>query len=135
VRHGWETKKLGEVLQPVDTVDPTKAPTKRFRYIDVSSVSNETFEVIEAAELLGKDAPSRARRKIKSGDVIFATIRPTLKRIAIVPPNLDGEVCSTGYLCFGPSPFWVIDFFTIIFSPISFCMQWPNYRPELAILP
>jgi type I restriction enzyme, S subunit len=105
VRHGWETKKLGEVLQPVDTVDPTKAPTKRFRYIDVSSVSNETFEVIEAAELLGKDAPSRARRKIKSGDVIFATIRPTLKRIAIVPPNLDGEVCSTGYFVFRPQPF------------------------------
>ena len=31
------------------------------------------------------------------GDVIFATVRPTLKRIAIVPLHLDNNVCSTGY--------------------------------------
>lgn len=105
MREGWATSNLGDVVQPVDSVDPTKAPTKRFRYVDVSSVSNETFEIIGATELLGRDAPSRARRKIMSGDIIFATIRPTLKRIAIVPPDLDGEVCSTGYFVFRPKSF------------------------------
>jgi type I restriction enzyme S subunit len=105
VRVGWEKKRLGDVVLPIESVDPTKAPTKHFRYVDVSSVSNETFEIVESAELLGKDAPSRARRKIKSGDIIFATIRPTLKRIAIVPPDLDGEVCSTGYFVFRTKPF------------------------------
>jgi type I restriction enzyme S subunit len=29
--------------------------------------------------------------------VLFATIRPTLKRIAVVPSALNGQVCSTGY--------------------------------------
>jgi type I restriction enzyme S subunit len=28
---------------------------------------------------------------------LFATVRPTLRRIALVPEELDGEVCSTGY--------------------------------------
>jgi type I restriction enzyme S subunit len=104
VRDGWEVKRLGDLILPSGTIDPTKAPDQTFRYVDVSSVSNQTFEIGETSEIIGRDAPSRARRLIKSGDVIFATIRPTLKRIAIVPPHLDGEVCSTGYFVFRPRP-------------------------------
>lgn len=89
--------RLGALLQKTGTTDPTKEPTKSFTYIDVSSVSNETFVITETSKMLGKDAPSRARRIVRSGDVIFATIRPTLKRIAIVPEELDCAVCSTGY--------------------------------------
>jgi type I restriction enzyme S subunit len=66
--------------------------------VDISSVSNETLEIQETQELLGKDAPSRARKQIYSGDIIFATIRPTLQRIAIVSDVLDGNVCSTGFV-------------------------------------
>ena len=97
MKAGWERRRLGELLQKTGTTDPTKEPEKPFSYIDVSSVSNETFSITETSELLGKDAPSRARRSVRSGDVIFATIRPTLKRVAIVPDELDNAVCSTGY--------------------------------------
>lgn len=97
MKAGWERKRLGELLQKTGTTDPTREPEKPFSYIDVSSVSNETFSITETSELLGKDAPSRARRIVRSGDVIFATIRPTLKRVAIVPDELDNAVCSTGY--------------------------------------
>ena len=34
---------------------------------------------------------------VKSGDVIFATTRPYLKNIAVVPDELDGQICSTGF--------------------------------------
>ena len=102
VREGWETSTLGDVTLPMQTCDPRKSPDKSFRYVDVSSVSNRTFEVSEAAELLGKDAPSRARRKVEEGDIIFATIRPTLRRIAMVPKWLHGEICSTGFFVFRP---------------------------------
>ena len=97
--------KLGEVIVPSGTVDPTSSPNRKFRYVDVSSVSNETFSIENAQEILGCDAPSRARRLIKSGDLIFATVRPTLKRIAIVPDEFDGQVCSTGYFVFRTKPF------------------------------
>ena len=39
---------------------------------------------------------------MKTNDVIFATIRPTLRRIAIVPPHLNQQVCSTGYFVLRP---------------------------------
>jgi len=104
MREGWEVKTLGDVIEKSGTIDPRKTPTEQFQYVDVSSVSRKTNKIEEAATLLGADAPSRARRLIKSGDVIFATIRPTLQRIAQVPEKLNGQVCSTGYFVFRTKP-------------------------------
>lgn len=102
MRKGWEIKRLGEVLQKTETVNPLASPEVEFEYIDVSSVSNATFRIEETQRLKGKDAPSRARRMVRTNDVLFATIRPTLRRIAIVPEHLDRQVCSTGYFVLRP---------------------------------
>lgn len=93
----WPEQLLGDVLRPTETVDPTAGPDTPFEYVDVSSVDNVALSIVATQKLLGRDAPSRARRVIRAGDVIFATVRPTLRRIAIVPRALDGQVCSTGY--------------------------------------
>lgn len=77
--------------------DPRKAPEAMFQYVDVSGVSNQSFRITEASSLKGKDAPSRARKEILSDDVLFATVRPTLKRVALVPKELHGQIASTGY--------------------------------------
>ena len=103
MRKGCVAKSLGEVLLKTEAFNPAITPDKEFDYIDVSSVSNESFEVEETQRLKGRDAPSRARRLVKTGDVIFATVRPTLKRIARVPVELDGQICSTGYFVMRPS--------------------------------
>ncbi|PWQ92054.1 restriction endonuclease subunit S [Leucothrix pacifica] len=100
---GWVTKSISDVISKTKTIDPRKSPEKEFMYVDVSGVSNKTLEITENTKLLGKDAPSRARRVITKGDILFATVRPTLRRIAIVPSELDGEVCSTGYFVFQPT--------------------------------
>jgi type I restriction enzyme S subunit len=95
--NNWETKKLGDLLQRTETINPTLKPEQEFNYIDVSSVSNKTFEIESVNVIKGKDAPSRARKLIKTGDIIFATVRPTLRRISIIPEEYNNQVCSTGY--------------------------------------
>jgi type I restriction enzyme S subunit len=102
MKKGWQTKTLGEVLEKTETVNPVQSPNTEFDYIDVSSVSNTTFEIEETQRLKGKDAPSRARKLVRTNDIIFATIRPTLQRIAVVPEHLDKQVCSTGYFVLRP---------------------------------
>ena len=102
MKKGWQTKTLGEVLEKTETVNPLQSPNTEFDYIDVSSVSNTTFEIEETQRLKGKDAPSRARKLVRTNDIIFATIRPTLQRIAVVPEHLDKQVCSTGYFVLRP---------------------------------
>ena len=102
MKKGWQIKTLGEVLEKTETVNPLQSPNTEFDYIDVSSVSNTTFEIEETQRLNGKDAPSRARKLVRTNDIIFATIRPTLQRIAVVPDHLDKQVCSTGYFVLRP---------------------------------
>ena len=93
----WEEKTLGEVLLKTETVNPTKTPNEEFVYLDVSSVNKETKEIENASLLFGKDAPSRARKLIRTNDVIFATVRPTHSRVAKITEEYDEQVCSTGY--------------------------------------
>ncbi len=68
-----------------------------FRYVDISSVDNQRKSIVEAKTIVGKEAPSRARQMIRANDVLVATTRPNLNAVAIVPPELDGSICSTGF--------------------------------------
>lgn len=97
MKQGWEIKKLGDVLLKTETVDPTKNPNEEFIYLDVSSVNKETKAIENATVLFGKDAPSRARKLVRTNDVIFATVRPTHSRVTLITEEYDEQVCSTGY--------------------------------------
>ena len=96
-RDGWEEKTLGEVLVKTETVDPTKKPNEEFIYLDVSSVNKDTKKIEYATILLGKNVPSRARKLVRTNDVIFATVRPTHSRVALITEEYNEQVCSTGY--------------------------------------
>jgi len=107
----WKVVRVEDVVEKTRQVDPTKIPDRPFKYIDVSSVDNQRLRIIGSQELKGKDAPNRARKPIKSGDVIFATVRPYLKRVASVPPDLDGQICSTAFCVLRPTTNLVAPFY------------------------
>ncbi|MFX1513871.1 MAG: restriction endonuclease subunit S [Promethearchaeota archaeon] len=91
----WKLYKLKEITERTEQIDFRKLPRSQIKYIDVSSISNETFRIESIKELDSKEAPRRARKVIREGDVLFATVRPSLRRVALVPATLDGQVCST----------------------------------------
>jgi type I restriction enzyme S subunit len=93
----WTESAIGKIIVKTKQRDPRKKPDEEFQYVDVSSVSNTSFKITGATPTLGSEAPSRARKAIEADDVLFATVRPTLKRIALVPSDLDGAIASTGY--------------------------------------
>ncbi len=45
----------------------------------------------------GRSAPSRARQVIRVNDILVSMTRPNLNAVALVPAELDGEICSTGF--------------------------------------
>jgi type I restriction enzyme S subunit len=100
----WQVRPIKDGVIRAKQRDPRRQPTMRFRYVDVSSVSNSAFRIVETAEMEGSAAPSRARKEIRAGDVLFATVRPTLKRVALVPPELDGQIASTGFIVLRADP-------------------------------
>jgi type I restriction enzyme S subunit len=73
------------------------AHSRTIRYVDVSAVSRERACIESSTQYDAPTAPGRARKIIKHGDTIFATIRPSLRRIAKVPRELDNEIASTAF--------------------------------------
>ena len=101
--HGWRQCVLGDICEKSATTDPRKKPREHFVYIDISSIDRIQKRIIKPIEMRGENAPSRARKIIKKEDILVATTRPNLNAVAIVPENLDGQICSTGFCVLRPS--------------------------------
>ncbi len=95
IPESWEVVRLGDCTTPIDQMNPSNRDW--FWYIDISSIDNDAHKIVSPQMISGKSAPSRARKLVCAGDVIFSTTRPYLKNIAIVPTELDGQICSTGF--------------------------------------
>lgn len=91
-------KRVDQVAEVVKTKrNPTEQPEDEFQYIDISCVDVQIGRILNPQELVGAEAPSRARKVVLSNDIIVSTCRPTRGAIAIVPEALDDEICSTGF--------------------------------------
>ena len=75
---GWQLIELKEVTQDVANVNPSLSPDTSFTYIDISSIDSKTFSVADPKRVLGSQAPSRARRPVEIGDVLFSNCAHTL---------------------------------------------------------
>ncbi len=96
----WEWVRIPEVTHTLGQVDPSES----FSYIDVASVDNlkgcisPQVKVLEAA-----DAPARARKNVAQGTVIYSTIRPYLKNIALVERDYSPRaIASTAFAVMHP---------------------------------
>jgi len=97
VPESWDVTELSDMIEDTEQVNMRTESERQIKYIDVSSISREHLLVEATAEYLLKDAPGRARKKVKAGDVIFATVRPTLLRVAHISEELNNQVCSTAF--------------------------------------
>ena len=96
----WEVVRLGEVAEVNrSNWDPAEGST--ILYLDLPAV--DAPGVLSAPrELDAADTPSRARRRVRSGDILVSTVRPKLRgfaRVSKAPKNL---VASTGFAVVSP---------------------------------
>ena len=94
---GWKWHSLSMILEKTYNVNPLKDADKLWTYIDISSIDRKRFVISDPKEMLGKDAPSRAKKQVQKGDVLFATTRPNLKNIALVKQEYISPIASTGF--------------------------------------
>lgn len=87
---------VGEITEPkIDQSGPV--PNGEFTYVDISSVDNKAKRIVDPKRLPADSAPSRAKQRLRSGDVLVSMTRPNLNAVALVPPELDGAIGSTGF--------------------------------------
>lgn len=71
------------------------------KYIDIGNV-NSYGDIAEIQEYEFKDAPSRARRIVRKGDVIISTVRTYLKAITLIEIDEENLIASTGFAVLRP---------------------------------
>jgi len=133
----WVTAPLGAFTLDCGQRVPEEA--EEFKYIDIGSINRETKRIETPQQLLGKDAPSRARKHVKAGDVLVSMTRPNLNAVAFVPDELDGQIASTGFdvlrASFGIEHRWVsylvrTDAFVEAMSELVQGALYPAVRPR-----
>ncbi len=92
----WGVKKLGKIAE----IDPENISSSTpqeylFSYISLEDVDYGTLRNL--TEIKFKNAPSRARRKVKKDDVLIATVRPNLKSHLLIENEVKDWICSTGF--------------------------------------
>ncbi|MCG9910597.1 MAG: restriction endonuclease subunit S [Flavobacteriales bacterium] len=73
-----------------------------FTYLDISSVDEGGNQSETIQKIKFKDAPSRARRVVRKGDVIISTVRTYLQSITFFDSEVEDIIVSTGYAVLTP---------------------------------
>lgn len=80
------------------TLNPTSCwKNECFTYVDIDSVGKGDGSISFDKFILGKDAPSRARRVAQDRTVVVSTVRPYLKGFAYIESVPDKTIFSTGF--------------------------------------
>jgi type I restriction enzyme S subunit len=98
----WGVKRLKHLaaLNPESLSEDTD-PTRDMIYVNIGGVDN-LGRIIEQEQLTFASAPSRARRLVRTGDVIVSTVRTYLRSIAAISEPEPGMVVSTGFAVVRP---------------------------------
>ena len=93
----WRYVTLGDCIEMNDA---TYAPKEDWPFINYLDTGNLTEGRIDAIQHLvtGEDKiPSRARRKVKPGDVLYSTVRPNQRHFGIMKNVPENFLASTGF--------------------------------------
>lgn len=91
---GWSEARIGEIV--VGKVAQGE-PTETVAYVDIGSIDRDAKRIGQTTDVTPANAPSRARQWVRASDVLVSMTRPNLNAVAIVPPDLDGALASTGF--------------------------------------
>ena len=116
----WEVKPLKQWVTINEAVLPeTTGPDFHFRYLEIGAVTaGEILE--EPKKIKFADAPSRARRIVKSSDTIVSTVRTYLKAIWFAERLEEPLICSTGFAVITPREGTVPRFVSYIIQDTNF---------------
>lgn len=66
-------------------------------YLDTSNITSGVVGDIQYIEIGKEKLPSRAKRKVKAGDIVYSTVRPNQNHYGIITAPLPNMLVSTGF--------------------------------------
>lgn len=94
---GWKVATVGDYC--VDNV-ANLSKNEEFDtilYLDTGSVTQNYISSLQELNLAEDEIPSRAKRKVADGDIVYSTVRPNLKHYALIQNPPHNLIASTGF--------------------------------------
>ena len=93
----WPTVTLGDCIEMNDA---TSGPTDNWPFVNYLDTGNITENRIGQIQQLvpGEDEiPSRAKRKVQAGDIVYSTVRPNQRHFGLLKTVPENFLASTGF--------------------------------------
>ena len=95
--NGWKHATLGDHIEINDSSYSLKEAWRQVNYLDTGSITENRISEIKKL-IVGRDRiPSRARRKVQPGDIVYSTVRPNQRHYGILKKPPDNLLVSTGF--------------------------------------
>ena len=94
-RHEWKKVCMRDIADMNPESINKSFSYSEIEYIDISSVGTGTLSGTEVLNI--KEAPSRAKRLVKTGDTILSTVRPNRRSFYFIKKSKPNLVVSTGF--------------------------------------
>ena len=94
---GWRMGTIGEFCEMNTDNISSKDNFLEIQYLDSSSVTRNIFEEYQTLNTHIDEIPSRAKRKVKKGDIVYSTVRPNLRHYGIMKGDVTNVIVSTAF--------------------------------------
>lgn len=95
--NSWKSIKLSDVCKINTETYSLDENLKYVNYLDTGNITSNRIENIQHIDLYVDKLPSRARRKVKNGNIIYSTVRPNQLHYGLIKEQPDNFLVSTGF--------------------------------------
>jgi type I restriction enzyme S subunit len=100
VPEGWEQRRLADVAE-LNRESLGNSVEGQIEYVDIASVTPGQINETTLYEF--NEAPSRARRVVRHGDIIWSCVRPNRRSYAVIWQPATNLIVSTGFAVITPT--------------------------------
>lgn len=93
----WQEVKLDDICNINTETYSLDENLKYVNYLDTGNITSNRIENIQHIDLYVDKLPSRARRKVKNGNIIYSTVRPNQLHYGLIKEQPDNFLVSTGF--------------------------------------
>lgn len=99
----WKEVKLGDVCQTNLKTYSVKDNWEFINYLDTGNITKNKISEIQLFDSDLDKIPSRAKRIVEIGDIIYSTVRPNQHHYGIIKNKIRNLLVSTGFTTITPN--------------------------------
>ena len=95
--NGWREVTLGECTEFNDATYSSSEGWSFINYLDTGNITANRVAEVQHLDTSNDEIPSRARRKVKAGDIVYSTVRPNQRHHGLLKNVPENFLASTAF--------------------------------------